>query len=121
AIAGLCMASGVPIRKVRLLKKDETIRAARAGRPDETWVKSGSTHHVCIFEWAEPDPKGKPKEARDAVFLSMLEAKRRVKAGEPIIQKRHPDRPDAKFVMSLSRGELVPATCEGFHTLMILV
>jgi CRISPR-associated endonuclease Csn1 len=94
----LLMKSGVPVKKVRLVKRDETIREIRPG----AYVKPGSTHHLCIFEYTE---KGKKK--RDAVFVTMLEAVDRIKRREPVIRRRHPARPDAKFVMSLSRGELV--------------
>jgi hypothetical protein len=94
----LLMKSGVPIKKVRLIKRDETIRQIRGG----AYVKPGSTHHLCIFEWTE---KGKKKRA--AVFVTMLEAIQRIKEEKSIISRVHPDRPDAKFIMSLSRGELV--------------
>jgi hypothetical protein len=50
---------------------------------------------------------------RDAVFVSMLEARRRVKVGEPIIQRVHPQRPDARFVMSLSGGEAILTQVKG--------
>jgi CRISPR-associated endonuclease Csn1 len=137
AMAGLTMPSGVPIRKVRVLRNELTIQPIRKGTPAETWVKPGSTHHLCIFEWTERDRKGKEKRARDAVFVSMLEAKQRInaqrkererlmKAGDskeaaahkaarshPIIQRVHPDRPDARFVMSLSGGEMVLAKVKG--------
>ncbi|WP_428939366.1 type II CRISPR RNA-guided endonuclease Cas9 [Fontivita pretiosa] len=122
AMAGLKMPSGVPIRRVRIVKKDDTIRPLREGRPDEAWVKPGSTHHLCIFEWDEPDKKGKPKRVRDAVFVSMLEAKRRARSGEPIIQRTHPNRPDARFVMSLTKGELVLAKWKGYeHPLQLVM
>jgi CRISPR-associated endonuclease Csn1 len=96
----LLMDSGVPIKKVRFIKRDETIRPIR----DNAFVKPGSTHHLCIFEWTE-----KGKKRREAVFVSMLEAIDRVKNRQPIISRNHPKRPEAKFVMSLSRGELVLA------------
>ncbi len=145
AMKGLTMPSGVPIKKVRVLRQELTIRPIRKGTPAETWVKPGSTHHLCIFEWEEKDKKGNPKSVRDARFVSMLEAKQRVKnhlretaacfarliaqgmesktarkqaqaqaaRRYPIIQRSHPDRPDAKFVMSLSGGELVLAKMKG--------
>lgn len=113
AMAGLRMASGVPVKSVRVLRKELTIRPLRHGRLDEAWVKPGSTHHLCIFEWDETDRKGRAKTVRDAVFVSMLEAKRRIKAGEDIIQSTHPRRPDARFVMSLSSGEMVLAKLKG--------
>lgn len=140
AMKDLKMPSGVPIRKVRILKDEKTIQPIRKGKPDETWVKPGSTHHLCIFEWDETDKKGKKKRVRDAVFVSMLEAKQRVKAQQneakrlmkegankqkvqhlaaerfPIIQRTHPEKPDATFVMSLSGGELVLAEMKNRKT-----
>lgn len=87
---------GIAIRRVRLVKEDKTIQPIRNG---DAFIKPGSTHHLCIFEL--PDAK------RTAVFVTMLEAARRAARGEPIIRRIHPDRPDAKFVLSLSRNETV--------------
>ncbi len=117
-LADLKMPSGVPIRKVRVLKTDKTIRAIRKNKC-ETFVKPGSTHHLCIFEWEE---KGKKK--RDAVFLTMLEAINRVKSGEALIQRTPPkdDKkipPDARFVMSLSTRELILSERNGEDTLLV--
>ena len=95
----LTMPSGVPIRKVRIIKRDETIQPIRN---DSVYVKPGSTHHFCIFEWTE---KGKKK--REGVFVTMLAAIERIRQGKPIISRQHPTRPDAKFVTSLSRGEIM--------------
>jgi CRISPR-associated endonuclease Csn1 len=109
ALANLKMKSGVPIKKVRITKPELTIRPLRdEGSPTQAYVKPGSTHHLCIFEWEE---KGKRK--REAVFVSMLEAKRRLKHSEPVIQRVHPERSDARFVMSLSSRELVQANWKG--------
>lgn len=93
------MPSGTPIKKVRLIKRDQTIQSIRK---DTAWVKPGSTHHLCIFEWTE---KGKKK--RDAIFVTMLEAINRISRGEPIICHVHPDKPDAKFILSLSAREFL--------------
>lgn len=100
----LRMPSGVPIKKVRLTKPELTIQPIREGRPDQAYVKPGSMHHLCIFEWTE---NGRTK--REAIFVTMLEAMNRAKRGEPIIQRTHPNRPDARFIMSLSAGEMVLA------------
>jgi CRISPR-associated endonuclease Csn1 len=105
-LSNLTMPSGVPIKKVRVLKNEETIRPIRSGE-STSYVKPGSTHHLCIFEWED---KGKKK--RDAVFVSMLEATYRVKTGQPVIDRippdDHPTIPrDARFVMSLSSRELL--------------
>ena len=103
-------ARGIPIRKVRVLRKEKTIQPIRRGTAEQAYVKPGATHHLCLFEWQ--DTKGKTK--RDAVFVTQLEAINRVKNGEQLIQRHppanHPTIPsDAKFVMSLSRGEMVLA------------
>jgi len=121
ALANLKMPSGIPIRRVRLVKPDDTIQAIRtkqaqaANDPTQVaYVKPGSTHHLCIFEWSENG-----KAHREAEFVTMLEAARRVRDGEPIIQRKHPDRPDAKFVMSLSAGEMVLGNWKGQKRLLV--
>jgi CRISPR-associated endonuclease Csn1 len=103
--------SGVPIRKVRILKSDLTIQPIRGG---SAWVKPGSVHHVCIFEVT--DARGKTR--REPAFVSMMEAARRVRDGEPLIGREHPRNPKAKFIMSLSRGELVLGTFRGRERLV---
>lgn len=115
ALANLTMPSGVPIKKVRVIRQEETIRpirqnkAAQAGDPTQiAYVKPGSTHHLAIFEWVE-----KGKRVRDAVFVTMLDATRRVRDKQTIIQRTHPTRQDAKFIMSLSAGEMVLANVKG--------
>ncbi len=74
-------AMGIPIHKVRVLREEQTIqpiredRAEKEGDPDlVAWVKPGATHHLCIFEFTI---KGKKK--RDAIFVTQLEAKNRIK------------------------------------------
>ncbi|RJP18630.1 MAG: type II CRISPR RNA-guided endonuclease Cas9 [Candidatus Omnitrophota bacterium] len=95
--------SGVPIRKVRLIKRDNTIQPIR----DQTaCVKPGSIHHLCLFEIPSSDGSIK----RDAVFVSMIEAAKRAKNHEPIIQRNHPRNPEAKFLFSLSTNEMVLIT-----------
>lgn len=113
ALAGLSLPSGVPIKKVRITKPELTIRALRDGQPDSTFVKPGSTHHLCIFEVEEG---GKPK--RIALFVTMLEAMQRLKRHEPVVQRTHPEYPGARFVMSLSSRELVLGTVDGVERLL---
>jgi CRISPR-associated endonuclease Csn1 len=108
ALAQLAMPSGVPIKKVHITKPELTVQPVRAGRSDQAFVKPGSTHHLSIFEWKE---NGKTK--REAVFVTMLEAMNRLKRGEPIVQRVHPNRSDATFVMSLSGREMVLANWKG--------
>jgi len=107
----LCMPSGTVIKKVRLIRRDETIKPIRSG---QACVKTGSNHHVCIFEFEE---RGKKK--REGVWVSMMEAARRVRDKETIIRREHPTRKGAKFVMSMSRGEMVEAVVGGVKQLMV--
>jgi len=67
-------AQGVPIKKVRVYRRELTIQPIRVERDEETYVKPGSTHHLAIYEW---ESNGKRK--RDAVFVTQLEAINRIK------------------------------------------
>jgi CRISPR-associated endonuclease Csn1 len=98
------------IRKVRVTKPEQSIRPIRQST---AFVKPGSLHHLCIFEFEE---NGKRK--REAVFVSMLEAMERVRQCQPLIQRVHPTRLDAKFIMSLSRGEMVLGWFKGKERLV---
>lgn len=113
-LANISMPSGVPINKVRIVKSDKTIRKLRPENPtDRSFVKPGSTHHLCLFEWEE---KGAMK--RDAVFVTMLEAAQRLKNKEPVIRRDHPIYPQARFLMSLSSREMVLANWKGEEKLL---
>ncbi len=91
------------IRKVRVTKLDETIQPIRQG-PRVAYVKPGNTHHIEIYELPGSTPE-KPMRLMKAV--TMLEAAQRAKAGQPLIGKVHPDEPTARFLFSLSQGEMV--------------
>jgi CRISPR-associated endonuclease Csn1 len=112
--------TGVPIKKVRITKRDATIHLIRCGRARATYVKPGSTHHLCIFQWEE---NGEVR--RDAEFVTMLEAVNRVKNRKTLIRRRpdpqkSPHIPfDASFVMSLSRGEMVVGKFGGDERLVL--
>ncbi len=108
----LCLPSGIPVRRVRVLKRDQTIVPIRGGT---AFVKSGAVHHVEIFEV----PKGR-KTARQGRFVSLLEAHRRLRAREPIVQRTWPERPDARFVGSLAPGDTVLATTDGRERLCVV-
>ncbi len=119
ALKNLAMPSGVPIRKVRVLRREKTIRPVRENESDASRVKPGSTHHVALFEWEEG---GKPR--REAVFVTMLEATKRIKQREPIIQREPPSNHEtipshARFLFSLSRGEMILADWKGTDKLLV--
>jgi len=141
---------GPPIRKVRVIKKEQTIRPIRSG--DQTvYVKPGSTHHLSFFEYQE---EGKTKY--EAVWTTMLDAADRLKRQThalsqvrqkleaqgkgkkirkndprliqamqqiardiPLITRVHPQSPEAKFLFSLSRGEMVLAQVGGKPQLLV--
>jgi CRISPR-associated endonuclease Csn1 len=118
ALVGLKMPSGVPIRKVRILKKEQTVTAIRKAK-SETFVKPGSNHHLAIFEWTE---KGEKK--RDAVFVPMIDAVNKVKNGKAVIDrsppKDHPNIPaDAKVLMTLSMREAILTEDASRQTILV--
>jgi CRISPR-associated endonuclease Csn1 len=102
------------IKTVRVLKTEGTIQPIRLG---SAYVKPGSLHHLCLFEYR--DERGRTK--REAVFVTMLEAARRKRDGEPTVRHTSLTRPDARFVMSLSGGEMVLGTFKGKEQLVRFV
>ena len=113
-LSNLSMPSGVPIKKVRLLVNDSTIQPIREGTNHESLVKPGSTHHLAFFQWEEDD-----EVIRDTIFVTMLDAKNRIKSKQPIIQRVHPQQPNARFLFSLSRGEMILTEIDGFERLLV--
>ncbi|HUY90615.1 MAG TPA: type II CRISPR RNA-guided endonuclease Cas9 [Pirellulales bacterium] len=107
----LRMPSGTVIKKVRLLEKDKTITPLRGAAQ---FVKPNANHHLCIF--AVTDEKG--REKRTAKWVNMMEAARLVRAAEPLIQRTHPDHPSARFLMSISQGEMLLAEFGGAQKLV---
>lgn len=111
--AGRTSSQAHVIKKVRLLKRDQTIRPIRQGA---AFVKPGSTHHIALFDLPGSTPD-KPK--RDLVAISMLDAIERVKRRQPVVERTHPTIPDAKFLMTLSYGEVIQATIRGVTNLFV--
>jgi len=93
----LAMPSGVLVKKVRLIRRDQTIRSITDKRA--ALVKPGSTHHIVLFEM--------PNSQRVLVAVSMLEAIQRIKEGQAVVQRVHPSNSAAKFLLSLSKNEMV--------------
>lgn len=104
-----------PIRKVRILENDGTIQPIRGG---SAFVKPGSNHHVCLFELPGSTDQ-RPK--RELIAVTTLEAIQRVQHKQPIIQRQHPRISDAKFLFSLSGGEMVWATFRGKEGLFVFL
>ncbi|MBI1291352.1 type II CRISPR RNA-guided endonuclease Cas9 [bacterium] len=119
----------IPIRRVRVVRTLNSMIPLRDHRTGQTtkYVKPGSNHHVSFFEFK--DKKG--RLAREAVPMTMFEAaaraaenRSRARSAEPlvpIIRREHPSRPDAKFLFSLSRDELVRLTKGEHHDVLARV
>lgn len=92
----------VQIKKVRVFNVADNMIPMRdtSGRVYR-YVEPGSNHHVEIFEYIE-DPK---KGTRGADVLTMFEAVRRSRAGEPVVRRNHG--PTTKFVCSLAPNDMV--------------
>jgi len=94
----------IPIRKVRMRRYDQTEIIGAGAR--QRRVKLGSNHHVEILETT--DKKGQPRwEGR---VVSTLEAMRRLRAGEAVVQCNHG--PGKRFVFSLAGGEIIELDAE---------
>jgi hypothetical protein len=85
------------VKKVRLIRRDQTIRSIADKRTG--LVKPGSTHHIILFELQNGE--------RELVAVSMLEAIQRIKQGQQVVQRAHPRNAAARFILSLSKNEMV--------------
>jgi CRISPR-associated endonuclease Csn1 len=89
----------IPIHKVRVRKNISPFPVGGVGR--QRHVTNDSNHHAEIIEVI--DKKGNTKW--DARIISLFEAMRRHKAGEPIVKRDHGD--GKKFIFSLGGGEII--------------
>lgn len=115
ALTDLRMPSGVPIKRVRVCKPDRTIQPIRKGSSTAAFVKPGENHHACIFE-----RNADGKSIRDAEYCTLLEASRRLNNREPIVCRSHSRHTDARFLMSLCKGDMVLAETDGHERLMVV-
>jgi CRISPR-associated endonuclease Csn1 len=111
----LTMPSGVPIKKVRVLRKEQTIQPIRNSSGTPVYVKPGSNHHVCLF-----NVQRNGKTLIEATYTTRLEAHRRLKQREAIVQRTHPLYPDASFLMSLCVGDSVLVRIDEEDVLMVV-
>lgn len=105
---------GVRIKKVRVVKNESSVLPIRGG---QVFVKPGNIHHFCVFQVT--DYKGTAKLVN--YYVSMIEAANRIRQKEPIIQRRHPEYPEAKFMFSLSNNEMLLIEHQGKEELYRLV
>ncbi len=107
----ISMPSGVPIRTVRVLV-DSTHLTIRQGKPHETHVWSGGTHHVAVFAVGDGKCIFEP--------VNLLEATKRKNRKERIFQSNPPaGNLDAEFLFYLSLGETILCEVGGVKRLFI--
>ena len=92
----------VQIRKVRIrdVKNNVILLKDEAGQPYRA-VEPGGNHHVEVFEYVAGTRAG----TREAVIVTVYEAVRRSRAGEPVVCKDHG--PATQFVCSLGINDMV--------------
>ncbi|MCX7964788.1 MAG: type II CRISPR RNA-guided endonuclease Cas9 [Candidatus Sumerlaea chitinivorans] len=95
----------IPVRRVRLT----TTIGNAIGLPRQApvrYVKPGENHHIEIFE--RTDEKG--QVCREVVAVTLFEAAQRLRNHQPVVSRVHPHYPDAKFLMSLCKNDMVRIT-----------
>ena len=102
----------IPIRRVRL-QRSVTTHAIGQG-PRLRHVALGSNHHLEVLE--TKDKKGRLKW--EGEIVPMLEAVRRLRAGEPVIKRDHG--PDKRFVFSLAGGDTIELERDGKRELFVV-
>lgn len=95
----VCMPSGVPIKKVRFLTRDSSLRPLddSDGSPATKLVLPGSNHHLAVYE--------KDAGAWTGRIVSRFEAYRRRREGLPIVSREPLD--GMGFVMSLCLRDML--------------
>ena len=91
---------GPEIRKVRLWKKQQARLMARVGTG---YADLGNNHHMAIYRLPNGDV--------DYGVVSLLEASRRLRSREPVVQRGRGD--GSRFLMSLSPGDSLQLTKNG--------
>ena len=54
------------------------------------------------------------------MYVSLLEALGRIRRHEPVVQRRHPEHPEAQFVMSLCTGDMLLAEIDATERLAVV-
>jgi CRISPR-associated endonuclease Csn1 len=92
----------VPIRRVRIRTY------TRAQEVGGRYVVSGSNHHIPLFETTAKRGRQKGKLVWDSPgVVTRLEAMRRKRCREPIVQRTLPPGEEGKFLFSLMGGDMV--------------
>jgi CRISPR-associated endonuclease Csn1 len=102
---------GVPIHKVRLIRPEQSVQPIRGGK---SFVKPGKLHHACIFDVGD----GRNGSKYEAVYITLLEAKDRLRKGKAVVNRTHPEQSNARFVMSICPGDMLLAEFNGKRRLV---
>jgi len=105
-------AKRIPIKKVKIIRKQNTIRVGEGRRARN--VVPGNNHHMMIY--AVLDKRGEVKKW-DGEVVTLLEARRRLMNGEPLVNKVNT--PTARYVMTVQRGDVFEMDIKGKRELVI--
>ncbi|MFZ3199906.1 MAG: type II CRISPR RNA-guided endonuclease Cas9, partial [Candidatus Acidiferrales bacterium] len=105
--------SGVIIKNARIIKAERPILVGRG--PSERYVASGDNHHVEIYAELDRDER---EIAWDGKVVSTYNAYRRLRSGEPIIQRDHGASTTFKF--SLAKGDTIGLREDGQEHLYVV-
>lgn len=108
----ITMPSGTPIRKVRLLTRNETAIPLRPKHNPKELVIPGNTHHFVIFTLDD----------KKCLFVpaTLLEVTHRKVQKLPLVRKIPPaSHPTAEYLMHLCKGDAILAGPEGKQNLFI--
>lgn len=103
------------IRRARIEVKEKVIPLAAGTR--ERYVQTGANHHLSIFAVLGED--GSEVDWETGELVTLLEARRRLMAGEPIV--RRDAGPGRRFKFSLSSGDIVEVDGPGESRRLMLV
>ncbi|MBQ9874570.1 MAG: type II CRISPR RNA-guided endonuclease Cas9 [Thermoguttaceae bacterium] len=88
----------IPIKSVRFRKNVKAVPVGKRGR--ERYVAPGDNHHLEVYAVLNEEGNEKRWEAK---VISLMEAYRRKREGEPIVQRDFG--PKTRFLFSLANGE----------------
>jgi hypothetical protein len=108
-----CMASGVPIHRVRMLEESDTFRRVSPTRAYQ-FVKPGGNHHI-VYRTSDSNAQSKWVAEVVTMWDSIERARQRI----PIIDRS--DKDQTRFVMSLSRNEVFEIDGEDGRRLLCVV
>ncbi len=114
----------IPIKRVRITwegKNTSAIGASRGLGPskldNQRHVDSSAKHHVAVFVSRMPAGRSKkPTERWVSDCVSLMEAHQRHRKGLPVVRKTHSKDPEADFLFSLQKNDIVELeTCNGMR------